>query len=68
MKKPHLGIATLFLALAIFAAPLISLAQEGCNAAGEVLTNDRVITMTKAGLSSSIVVGKIRASIIGTMV
>lgn len=37
-------------------------AQERPNATGEVLTNDKVITMVKAGLPHTIIVNKIHAS------
>jgi hypothetical protein len=46
------------LALALCAAPPAAIGQEG----GEVLTNDKVIMMTKAGLSASLIVNKIRSS------
>ncbi len=37
-------------------------AYTNVRAQGEVMTNDEVITLTRAGLSSSIIVGKIRSS------
>ena len=58
MKSRNLKTLALTLVLAMFSAPLIASAQEG----GEVLTNDKVIMMTKAGLSASIIVSKIRSS------
>lgn len=39
-----------------------ALAQDGGKSAGEVLTNESVITMTRAGLSTAIIVSKIRSS------
>src|SRR5688500_15177213 len=45
--------------LAILLSPLLVLAQ---NNPGEVLTNDKVMTMTRAGLPTSIIVNKIRST------
>jgi hypothetical protein len=41
---------------------MVVLAQDGGSSSGEVLTNEKVMTMTKAGLSTPIIVSKIRAS------
>ena len=40
----------------------VACSQDGSTANGEVLTNDKVITLVKAGLSSTIIVSKIRSS------
>src|SRR5215813_8441009 len=56
MRKPHFGWLLLVTCLMCSSG----VAQDG--AATEVLTNDQVITMVKAGLSSSTIVTKIRAS------
>lgn len=40
----------------------VTAAQERISATGEVLTNDKVITMVKAGLPHTIIVNKIHAS------
>lgn len=54
---------TRYLVVAIlFTLPLIVFAQDGTKSSGEVLTNDNVLTMVKAGLPSSLIVAKIRAS------
>src|SRR6266702_1705768 len=45
-----------------FAFPATALAQDGGGSGTEVLTNDKVITMVRAGLPTSIIVNKIRAS------
>jgi len=52
-------VSLLVLTMAVM-SPAI-LAQDG-NSGGEILTNDKVITMVKAGLPNSIVVNKIHAS------
>jgi hypothetical protein len=49
------------LALTIAFTSSVALAQDG-NSGGEVLNNDKVITMVKAGLPNSIIVNKIHAS------
>ena len=49
-------------ALLLINLPLITSAQEGAPSGGEVLTNEKVTTMAKAGLPASIIVNKIRAS------
>lgn len=60
MKQKANKIA-LALTFALLVSPAMLLAQDAKNGA-EVLTNDQVITMVKAGLSTPIVVNKIRAS------
>src|SRR2546425_12404804 len=40
----------------------VTLAQNGATSGSETLTNDKVITMVKAGLPPSIIVNKIHAS------
>jgi hypothetical protein len=59
MRSQRAKAATI--ALVIFLVPLLTLAQDG-GSGGEVLTNDKVVTMVKAGLPASIIVNKIRAS------
>jgi hypothetical protein len=51
----------LALSFALLLSPAMLFAQDVKNA-GEVLTNDQVITMVKAGLSTPIIVNKIRTS------
>src|SRR6185369_10656932 len=51
----------LALSFALLLSPAMLLAQDAKNT-GEVLTNDQFITMVKAGLSTPIVVNKIRTS------
>src|SRR6185369_12694199 len=51
----------LALSFALLLSPAMLFAQDAKNA-GEVLTNDQVITMVKAGLSTPIIVNKIRSS------
>ena len=48
--------------LVLFAIPAVALAQDGGGSGSETLTNDKVITMVKAGLPPSIIVNKIHAS------
>jgi hypothetical protein len=40
----------------------VAMAQQGTNGSGEVLTNENVITMVKAGLPQGIILNKIHAS------
>src|SRR2546430_11113469 len=60
MKMHFRKIATMSLLL-LFSSPTAFVAQEVSNG-GEVLTNAKVINMSKAGLPVSIIVNKIRAS------
>src|SRR5260370_6348885 len=62
MKKQTRTCSLLSALLILLAIPAIGLAQDGGGSASETLTNDRVITMVKAGLSPSIIVNKIHAS------
>ena len=50
------------LAFILLTLPLVVLAQENAKSGAEVLTNDKVVTMTRAGLPTTIIVNKIRAS------
>jgi hypothetical protein len=59
MRSQRTKAATI--ALVVFLLPLLSFAQD-TGSGGEVLTNDKVVTMVKAGLPASIIVNKIRAS------
>lgn len=54
-------IIAMCLTLVLFGSQGLVIAQDG-NGSGEVLTNDKVVTMVKAGLPGSIIVNKIRAS------
>lgn len=49
-------------AVFLLALSVTIFAQDNGNSSAEVLTNDKVIAMTKAGLGPGIIVGKIRAS------
>jgi hypothetical protein len=55
MKKPHFFLMC-FLAVAIFAVSVTDATAQ------ETMTNDEVISLSKAGLNSSLIVGKIRTS------
>lgn len=61
MNTHTLKLAPLLLAL-VFSTAATSLAQGNAASGTEVLTNDNVITMVKAGLPPSIIVNKIRTS------
>lgn len=58
MKPVCLRFIAVLLTLLLMSSQFVALAQDG----GEVLTNENVITMVKAGLPASIIVNKIRAS------
>jgi len=60
MKRTILKVMTILLCLGLNGSRAINFAQTG--SADEVLTNEKVITMTQAGLPASIVVNKIRSS------
>ena len=60
MTRSHIYVATLVCFLMFAGSQDIVSAQDGPSA--EVLTNDKVITMTGAGLPASIIVNKIRVS------
>ena len=60
MPSPKLFLLGSFLILLSLCPAVI--AQDGAGAGTEVLTNDKVITMVKAGLPPSLIVNKIRAS------
>jgi len=60
MKSPFNATA-LFLAATICISHLVVFAQNGTSS-NEILTNDKVVTMVKAGLPASIITNKIRAS------
>lgn len=63
MKKTSLKLLILLLCALMASAPNAGAqAQNPAKPAQEVLTNEHVISMTKAGLSTSIIVNKIRAS------
>src|ERR1043166_2514011 len=51
----------LALAFVVLSSPVMLLGQDG-NSGPEVLTNEKVITLVKAGLSPAIIVSKIRSS------
>src|SRR5688500_18794812 len=54
--KPRQIFCSLLLASLCLSAALVA------NAQSEIMTNEEVITLTKAGLSPSLIVGKIRTS------
>lgn len=56
MKKSIYGIFVLLVSLVVFLGTISVSAQD------EVMTNDEVISLTKAGLSSGLIVNKIRTS------
>src|SRR2546427_8873513 len=56
--RSRLSLFVVFLTLLLVCAGAVAQDRAG----GEVLTNDKVITMVKAGLLPSIIVNKIRAS------
>lgn len=60
MKQSLLRLTALSVCLVLIGSQAIVLAQDGTSE--EVVTNEKVITMTKAGLPASIIVSKIRAS------
>lgn len=60
MKRGYLQVLSLFVWVALFTGECVVFAQNAGST--EVLTNEKVITMTRAGLPSSIIVSKIRAS------
>ncbi len=62
MKQAFLKLTAMSVCLILLGGQLITLAQDGVGASSEVLTNEKVITMTRAGLPASIVVKKIQAS------
>jgi hypothetical protein len=62
MKRQNRNSSRFGALLIVLAIPLIVSAQDGGSSSNEVLTNDKVITMVKAGLPSSIIVNKIRVS------
>jgi len=55
-------LGTMALCFAIIGGQVIAIAQSGTSSSAEILTNEKVITMTKAGLPASIIVNKIHAS------
>ena len=61
MKIFDLRTTVLLISLLMASSQICVRAQDGAGS-GEVLTNEKVITMTKAGLPASIIVNKIRAS------
>src|SRR4030095_12159913 len=61
MKSIALSRPPLCLSLMLIGSQL-SLATQTGTGGGEILTNDKVITMTTAGLPASIIVNKIRSS------
>jgi len=61
MNIHTLKLATLLLSI-LFSTAVLSLAQGNGTSGSEVLTNENVITMVKAGLAPGIIVNKIRTS------
>lgn len=62
MNNYKMRVIALIGALALFSSSFTTLAQDGGSSGAEVLTNEKVVTMTRAGLSSSIIISKIRSS------
>ncbi len=62
MKRTCLKLTAILVCLMLIGGQAITFAQNGTSAGGEVLTNENVMTMVKAGLPGSIIVNKIRAS------
>jgi hypothetical protein len=62
MNSPRVTIAALVLALVVSSSSLVAYAQEPRASSEEVLTNEKVITMAKAGLGTSLIISKIRSS------
>ena len=60
--KHILLLIALLVTMALASYQSVVVAQDGGSSSSEVLTNDSVITMMKAGLSSTIIASKIRAS------
>jgi hypothetical protein len=62
MKQIFLKFAAISLSLLLTGGSIALSAQNGTGGADEVLTNERVTTLVKAGLSPAIIVSKIRSS------
>lgn len=62
MRRVRKSLMCLAMTLALSAAQPAGAAAQNARPGGEVLTNDSVISMTRAGLSAAIIVSKIRAS------
>jgi len=62
MNKIYIRLISLLLILGLSGASLSVLAQGDKKPSEETLTNETIITLTKAGLSQSIIVSKIRSS------
>ena len=62
MTRTFLKLTAILLSLILSGGSVVLFAQSGTGGADEVLTNEKVLTMTRAGLPPSIVVNKIRSS------
>jgi hypothetical protein len=62
MNSPRVTVVALVLALVVSSSSLVAYAQEPRASSEEVLTNEKVITMAKAGLGTPLIISKIRSS------
>jgi hypothetical protein len=62
MKSRKAGVVALMLALVVSSFSMAASAQEHKVSGEEVLTNEKIVTMTRAGLSATLIVNKIRSS------